>query len=114
MAEVPAHLRFNVSDRGLKYMPTIYGEGVSLVRVYESSLAEEPRIWVYVEDRAGERIAQAHMPLDEARKVAEQIILLVENYYQIQAATHECPDCGHEHPTPAPTAPCDCCEAIER
>lgn len=83
--ETPAHLRFSTSERGLKYMPTIYGEGVSLVRVYESSLAEEPRIWVYVEDRAGERIAQAHMSLDEARQLAEQLVVLVENHYQIRA-----------------------------
>ena len=89
LAEVPAHLQYATSSRGFDFMPAIMGayEGCQ-IRVYESSSAEAPSLWLRAEAPAnlnqpgGEKVnAPIHLRLDAARQLAEQIIFLVDNHY---------------------------------
>ena len=58
-----------VSSRGFKRfgpVPSSYGGGVS---VYESSAADAPHIW--------------HLHIDEARKLRDQLTVLIDDHYQL-------------------------------
>lgn len=86
MSDAPAHLvPFYPNDRSLKWMPAIQG-----VRAFESA-ADEPRIWLSVNDEQG----IAHLTLDEARKLADQLDWLIRHHYQIPSNR---PDPPHEAP----------------
>lgn len=70
------------SDRGFaQHQPipggTAYG---GTVRVYESSSAAAPRIWMAVESLTG--AATIHLSLDAARALATDLIDLVEHHHQ--------------------------------
>ena len=90
LSEPPEHLRFTTTDRGFDHMPPIKGnhEGCQ-VRVYESSSASQPSLWLRAESPANLNIpegptvhAVVHLPVDDAWKLAEQIVRLVQNHYQ--------------------------------
>lgn len=75
------------SDRGFaQHQPipggTAYG---GTVRVYESSSALAPRIWLAVE--ALTQSATIHLSLDAARALATDLIDLVEHHYQAKDGT---------------------------
>ena len=83
--ETSGHLQPEVSDRGFTHLPPIPGlwGGVARgqARVYESSAADGPYVWMTVRDENGE--AAVHMPLDGAERFAEQIMFFVRNHYQL-------------------------------
>lgn len=68
----PAHLRYKMSDRGFKAMPSIRGPR-GFVEVTESSLAEGPHLWVE---------AEGQLTLDEATHLRDQLDFLIEHHYQ--------------------------------
>lgn len=95
MTETPAHLVPVRSDRGFARLPAIPSTYGGDVRVYESSSAEHHRIWLaakapsdmnlwarYGDDTAYEAAggqwvdAHAHLDVEEAVKLAEQIFSL--------------------------------------
>lgn len=79
-----------ITDRGFKHMdpvPSTYG---GFTKVYESSAAMGPHIWVNVECPANlnEPIgptaeATAHITLDNAIILRDQLTYLIENHYQL-------------------------------
>lgn len=82
------HLEPILSQRGFKHLPSIpsvFGGGV---RVYESSSAEGPRIWLNAtcpEDLNNPEGPQVqvveHLSAHDAKRLAEQIMWLLENHY---------------------------------
>jgi len=93
--KMPDHLVPTMTDRGFLHLPPIEGFHAGRpdgkVRVYESSAASGPHIWVNVE---GDYVTPGsvqrgvdvsiHLPLEDALKLAEQIKWLVKNHYQVQ------------------------------
>lgn len=94
------HLQVTLSERGfasLPEMPSTYGGGI---RVYESSAAMEPMLWIAarspedMNDWAAQKEgyegewheAHVHMTLENAVKFAEQIMALAEDHYQLTPA----------------------------
>ena len=87
--EIPEHLQPNVTSRGFKHMPPVRStyEGCR-VMVYESSSAARAALWVRAQVPAnlnvpgGEMVdATVHLDIDDAWKLAEQIVFLVQNHY---------------------------------
>jgi len=78
------------SGRGFLGLPEIHGTYPGKVRVYESSGAARPQLWLCVE--AAESLdrpdgpwkeATVHLALEDAVRLAEQIMFLAEHHYQI-------------------------------
>lgn len=91
--DTPEHLRPVRTDRGFSHLPSIAGfhagQPAGSVRVFESSAATGPHVWIGAEqpeDRnnpAGPTFeAVVHMPLDRAVQFAEQIMWLAGHHYQ--------------------------------
>jgi len=76
------------SDRGFAHLPSITCSYGSKVKVYESSAAESPHIWVAIEsgpqlqDLPGE--AHAHLSLEDAKMLCDQITWMIENHYHMR------------------------------
>lgn len=77
------------SDRGFNRMTSIPSEYGGHVEVYESSAAKGPHIWLRAEapvnlnNPQGDKVdAPIHLTLENARKLAEQLIWLCDNHYQ--------------------------------
>ena len=82
---VVPELEHTVSDRGFIHMAWIdMGEDRRL-KVYESSSAEEAKIWLSVVDDDG--TAYAHMTLDQAQQLADQLVWLSEHHREQQVAS---------------------------
>ena len=84
---VSDHLTPTCSDRGFTHLPEVTFESTGSVRVYESSSAECPRIWLSVTQPrplASPASATAHLTLDEARMVAEQLLHLCDHHHLIR------------------------------
>lgn len=103
----PEHLTPIPSDRGFDTMPAIearHGATVDTVTVAESSAAEAPHLWLRINGRAlyectnsaglpdvrvaaeaGEMVA--HLTLDQARQLEEQLAFLRTNHYQLGDGT---------------------------
>lgn len=85
LPSIGGHLEPNgdrITDRGFRHGPHVTGRDGS-ARVYESSHATEPCVWIAVEEtegRGGEAIVQMHV--DSALKFAEQIIRICRQHYQ--------------------------------
>lgn len=93
VSDTPAHLQVLMSDRGFGRLPEIPSEYGGGIRVYESSSAEGPHLWLTatapadLNDRKGPTVeAPLHMTLDNAVKFAEQILHLAANHYQRRKA----------------------------
>lgn len=78
-----------VSNRGFKHHEPVPSEYGGNVRVYESSAASAPHIWVNVEcpvnmndPRGPAKDASAHLTLDNAILLRDQLTHLIENHYQ--------------------------------
>ena len=78
------------SDRGFAQMPEIPSEYGGSVRVYESSAAMGPHIWL--EAKAPEDLnhpdgpmveAPIHLTLDNAKLLRDQLTVLIDNHYQV-------------------------------
>lgn len=83
------HLEVETTDRGFKHMTRILSEYGGYVKVYESSAASGPHLWLSVtcpsdlNNPDSEPIeAIAHLTLESAEKLVEQIDWLVTNHYQ--------------------------------
>jgi hypothetical protein len=88
------YLQVTTSDRGLDQLPPIlgsYGDRLtgSSVRVYESSSARGPHVWLCAEAPVdlnrpdGLKVeASVHLTEENAWHLAEQIMYLVRNHYQ--------------------------------
>jgi hypothetical protein len=84
--EVP----FERTDRGFKHYPpirTTYGHDV---KVYESSAAESPHVWLAVVGAT--ESCEAHMSVEQAERVRDAIDAAIRNHYQGLAAVSEGPD----------------------
>jgi hypothetical protein len=89
MTDIPDHLRPVTSDRGFNRLPAIPSEYGGNVRVYESSAAMAPHIWlnatapVNLNEPDGETCSvPIHLTLESASKLADQIRWLVDHHYQ--------------------------------
>lgn len=81
--------KFTVSDRGFTHMDPVLSDYGGHVRVYESSAAMHPHIWLTVTSPVdlnhpeGEmKAAVAHLRLEDAVTLAEQLLYLIVNHYQ--------------------------------
>lgn len=95
------HLIVTKTDRGFKTLPHIpathAGRPAGHAAVWESSAADEPSLWIEVEQPAdrnhpdnGETIRAAiHIRAEDAWRFAEQIQHLVKNHYQGDARPEE-------------------------
>jgi hypothetical protein len=88
MAEQP----HTVSDRGFRHFDEIPSKCGGGVRTYESSAASGPHVWVSIEcpedlNRPLGVFTQAvaHLTLDDATRLRDQLTWLIENHYQLAA-----------------------------
>lgn len=82
VAPVGPHLVPHVTDRGFKQLPLLNGSyDGHTVRVYESSAASGPHLWLSVKD--GEGKATVHLEVETALRLADQIQLLAREHYQL-------------------------------
>lgn len=81
----PAHLRREHSPRGFgSYPPILDTYQAVRVRVYESSAADGPHIWIALDALTPgvEEHRAAHLPREQATQLAEQIEHACEHHYQ--------------------------------
>lgn len=83
------HLQVSRSDRGFGRLPAIPSEYGGEVRVYESSAAVGPHIWLAAEAPVNlnepdgpTHAVPIHLTVENALKLAEQIQLLCRDHYQ--------------------------------
>ena len=79
------------TGRGFKRFPEIESVYGGTIETYESSAAEEPRIWVRTvcptnlnEPHGPSVEAVAHLNIADALRLAQQIQYLVEHHYQVE------------------------------
>jgi hypothetical protein len=74
------------TDRGFARMPAVASTYGGSVRVYESSAAIGPHIWLQAEGLDGLRGPHAsvpiHLTLADATVLRDQLTSLIENHYQ--------------------------------
>lgn len=81
---MPDHLDRVTTSRGFDHMPMLTNERGVSVRVYESSNAEGPHLWLALalgEDSFGGTTA-IQLEATQAWQLAEQLSYLVANHYQ--------------------------------
>jgi len=109
------HLRRTRTDRGFAHLPPIVDDTPdpnerTEVRVYESSSAEGPHVWLALRGpnywhqlSEGEARVAANLTTDAAWHVAEQLITLVRAHYQGGSppvdAAYVVTELGPDHPT---------------
>ena len=83
------HLKTETSERGFDRLPGIPGTYGGHARVYESSAASGPHLWLHVEMPAdlnkpqGPTVeATLHLKAEDAVKFSEQLQYLVDMHYQ--------------------------------
>jgi hypothetical protein len=82
------HLTPTVSERGFTRLPPIVGAYGGTVRVYESSAAIGPHIWLAVNEDASSRVdqmaaeAHSHLTVEAAGQLADQLRWLIDHHYQ--------------------------------
>lgn len=71
------HLKATLTDRGFTHMPPLTPySGADELRVYESSNAEEPCVWLLIDGHA------VQLPVGIAWQLADQLRDLVVGHYQ--------------------------------
>jgi hypothetical protein len=92
---------YELSQRGFKYLAPITCTYGTEVRVYESSAAESPHLWVALKETRleGRGEAHAHLSFEQARELRDQLDWLLDNHYQVAAAQHP-PAEGNAHTEP--------------
>lgn len=85
------HLIYETTDRGFLHMPPIDGtyDGHQ-AKVYESSAALEPCLWLSAGD--GERKVHVHLTVEQALRLADQIVFLARNHYQLRSGDPIAPE----------------------
>lgn len=84
--------KFTMSDRGFIDLEPITCSYGSKVRVYESSSAESPHIWLNIKvdpeilHGQPEGEGTAHLTLSQARALRDQLHWMIQNHYQGKAA----------------------------
>lgn len=78
------------TDRGFAHYTPIATQYGHVVRVYESSSAWQPSLWLKIElkEKVGgidPEEATAHLSLDQARELRDQLDHLITNHYQLQS-----------------------------
>lgn len=88
------HLEVEVTSRGFKHTAPVPSEYGGYVKVYESSAASGPHLWLSVtcpsdlNDPGSEPIeAIAHLKLESAENLVEQIDHLITCHYQRKGET---------------------------
>ena len=83
------HLTPKQSNRGFAHLPAIPGAYGGEAKVYESSAASGPHLWLCVTEpteanKPGGPFVEAtlHLTVENAAKLAEQIQYLIANHYQ--------------------------------
>ena len=78
----------DLSGRGFTHLPEIPSNYGGHIRAYESSAASSPHLWVRIEcpenpnaPDGPTREAVVHLTLDNARRLAEQLVYLVDTHY---------------------------------
>lgn len=86
-----AQVEPTVTDRGFKHYAPAPSEYGGEVKVYESSAASGPHIWLSavcpanLNDPSGASVeAVAHLTLDNATLLRDQLTHLIENHYQVE------------------------------
>lgn len=69
-----------ITNRGFRQTEPIPGLYGGTVRVYESSLATQPALWVAVDDTPEGTI---HLTVEDARRLAENILRVCDLHYQL-------------------------------
>lgn len=84
-----SHLDYTTTDRGFKRLPEIPSEYGGRVRVYESSAASGPHVWLAAEapvnlnePNGPTHEVPIHLTAENAWKLADQLRLLVRKHYQ--------------------------------
>ena len=83
-------MSFDISHRGFKHydpVPTDYGHEV---RVYESSAAMSPHIWLAIELKEAVGgidpvVAHAHCSIEQAEKIRDNLSAAIANHYQLES-----------------------------
>lgn len=93
---VTDHLQPTTTDRGFKHMPPIPSKYGGDVKVYESSAAIGPHLWLRAESPVdmnkpdGPTVeAVIHLRADDAWHLSEQLQWLLEHHYQGDARPQE-------------------------
>lgn len=88
MRKIPVHLEPVKTDRGFQHLPSIADGYGSSIRVYESSAATEPYVWVKIREelttpRGGQtKEICAHLAMEDLVKLGEQIEWMKQHHYQ--------------------------------
>ncbi len=81
-------MKHTKSSRGFTYMEPLEGDHCQApwkLYVNESSIATGPYIWLRLETQAdGYGEAFAHMRLDQAEELRDQLDYLIRNHYQVR------------------------------
>lgn len=84
------------TDRGFKHLDPLVCDYGTQIRVYESSSAEAPHIWLALEQGHDPRKsnlakseAHAHLPLETAEQLRDQLSWMIDNHYQVEPSTPE-------------------------
>lgn len=74
-------VEFSTTDRGFKNYAPIEGTYGDSVRLFESSRADRPCIWVSVTDMNGTE-SMVHLTLEDATRLKDHLKHLTKNHYQ--------------------------------
>lgn len=88
---MPKQVQPNITSRGFKRFGPISSVYGGHIETYESSAAERPRIWVTttcpsdLNDQSSTPVeAVAHLDIEDATLLRDQLTYLIENHYQLQ------------------------------
>lgn len=84
------HLTVTTTDRGFDHLPPIPSTYGGHVTAYESSGASDSYLWLKVRDESGSSSrhgtepteAHAHLLVEDALRLADQLVRLVADHYQ--------------------------------
>ena len=89
------HLARTTTDRGFIHFEPIQSTHGGQIRVYESSSASHPCVWVDIKSPAGLQevhpppegmtAGTAHLKIEDATMLRDQLTWLIENHYQMKA-----------------------------
>ena len=81
-------MEVTITDRGFKHTEPMVLERGEVIRVYESSAAFYPAIWLHVSSEGvygeGKEVAVAHLTLDDVDELIERLQYLKENHYHFE------------------------------
>lgn len=78
--------RPTITNRGFAHFEPVQSDSRGSVRVYESSAATQPCIWLNAVGYDGGD-ATVHLPLGEVVVLRDQLTWLIENHYHIKPRT---------------------------